>query len=156
MHEALRDTIAEPGTLPTPGPVVTMMCHEHPDNAPERCVGWLANQLALGNVALRLRMTSCTNLAAIRLDGPQHPTFNDTLPKSNFLPNMDPDQQHKNRVNHLIADFQNDLFGPGGLFEEEEDNPQAYADHLKETRQVVGEPYAQKIEREKEQPSTEQ
>jgi hypothetical protein len=55
-----------------------MACHEMQDT---HCVGWLNHQLGPGNnVQLRLHMRGCTNAKAIRLRGPQHLTFEDTLP----------------------------------------------------------------------------
>lgn len=58
-----------------------MACHEHPEGAEAHCVGWLVNQLGPGNnIALRLVMRSCDNLANLSVDGPQHETFEDTLP----------------------------------------------------------------------------
>jgi hypothetical protein len=75
-HRALRSTIAEPGDW-THSHV--MACHE---TAEAHCIGWLVNQLGPGNnIALRLRIRSCTNAHAIQLRGEQHETFEDTLPQ---------------------------------------------------------------------------
>lgn len=58
-----------------------MACHEHPPGDEAHCIGWLANQLGPGNnIALRLQMMSCKNVAELKLDGPQHQHFEDTLP----------------------------------------------------------------------------
>ena len=78
-HQALRATIAEPGRLDAGGSCsVAMACHETND---AHCVGWLANQLGPGNnIPLRIRMMSCENADKIRLRGPQHSKFDDTLP----------------------------------------------------------------------------
>lgn len=78
-HRALADTIAEPGSLRDTGRA--MSCHEHPVSDEAHCVGWLINQLGPGNnIALRLRVMSCENIGQVQLDGPQHMTFEDTLP----------------------------------------------------------------------------
>lgn len=80
-HAGLSQTIAEPGALLGAGPLVAMACHEHPEGDEAHCVGWLVNQIGLGNnIALRMRMLSCENAAHIQLDGPQHERFEDTLP----------------------------------------------------------------------------
>lgn len=77
-HRALRVTIAEPGAL-HPRSAAVMACHEEHE---AHCVGWLVNQLGPGNnIGLRLRMISCTNAGEIRTIGPQHETFDATLPK---------------------------------------------------------------------------
>lgn len=72
-HHALVETIAEPGALPVPGaPLRAMACHET-DEA--HCVGWVNHQLGVGNnIALRLRMMSCSNIDKLRLRGEQHPS----------------------------------------------------------------------------------
>jgi hypothetical protein len=55
-----------------------MACHE---TAEGHCIGWLNHQLGPGNnIALRISMGSCDNAKAIRLRGPQHETFEETLP----------------------------------------------------------------------------
>ena len=85
MHEALADTIAQPGDLRSAfgGELRAMACHEHAPGDEAYCVGWLMNQLGPGNnIGLRLRMMSCENIRHVQLDGPQHETFEDTLPDS--------------------------------------------------------------------------
>lgn len=78
-HRALACTIAEPGSLQPTASV--MACHEHPEGAEAHCVGWLMHQLGRGNnIGLRLQMMTCENIGAVTLDGPQHRTFEDTLP----------------------------------------------------------------------------
>jgi len=79
-HAALASTIAEPGALTDPdAPLRVMACHETED---AHCVGWLNHQLGPGNnIALRLRIRSCTNASQLRLRGRQHPTFEATLPR---------------------------------------------------------------------------
>lgn len=80
-HKGLVSTIANPGDISTIGqPLHAMACHETHD---VHCVGWLHNQLGEGNnIALRLRMINCENAGAIRLRGPQHACFEDTLPNA--------------------------------------------------------------------------
>lgn len=79
LHKALAATIAEPGSLVDTGRM--MACHEHAASEEVHCVGWLMNQLGPGNnIGLRIRMMSCENAHALRVDGPQHETFEDTLP----------------------------------------------------------------------------
>lgn len=79
-HRALRETIAGNNGNPF-GPSKVMSCHEHSDHEGVYCVGWLVNQLGLGNnIGLRLRMLKCENIRDIVLDGEQHKTFEDTLP----------------------------------------------------------------------------
>lgn len=79
LHRNLRGTIAEPGSLRSTGRAFA--CHEHDASDEVHCVGWLVNQLGVGNnLPLRMQMLSCTNARAIRTHGPQHQTFEDTLP----------------------------------------------------------------------------
>ena len=76
-HRALKSTIA---LSPLESLTLTnvMACHE---TQSAHCIGWLANQLGIGNnLGLRLRMISCENAGKIRLRGEQHETFEDTLP----------------------------------------------------------------------------
>lgn len=55
-----------------------MACHEQHD---AHCLGWLKNQIKDNNITLRVSLLSCTNLDRIQLDGPQHPSFDYTLPE---------------------------------------------------------------------------
>lgn len=80
LHKGLARTIADPGSLRDSG--AAMACHEHAPGEEAHCVGWLVNQLGPGNnIGLRLRMLNCENAKHIQLDGPQHMTFSDTLPR---------------------------------------------------------------------------
>lgn len=80
LHKGLARTIADPGSLRDGG--AAMACHEHALGEEAHCVGWLMNQLGPGNnIGLRMRMLSCENVRLIQLDGPQHATFESTLPK---------------------------------------------------------------------------
>lgn len=81
-HRNLKATIANPDHIDLEealtGTLKIMGCHEM-DEA--HCVGWLVHQLGPGNnIALRISMASCTNAKRIRLRGPQHETFEETLP----------------------------------------------------------------------------
>jgi hypothetical protein len=81
-HRGLVSTIAEPAALPD-GPMVSMACHEHNVSDGVHCVGWLHQQMTVGNnIGLRMMLLSCDNLDAVKVDGPQHETFEDTLPKN--------------------------------------------------------------------------
>jgi Family of unknown function (DUF6283) len=81
-HQALRETIATPGdvsALLAGMPMPVMTCHE---TEAAHCLGWLMHQLGPGNnLALRLEVMTCTNLKQVRLCGPQHATFEETLPR---------------------------------------------------------------------------
>ncbi len=79
-HAALRNTIAAPGELRLGG-LRLMACHETPPGAELPCVGWLLHQLGPGNnIALRLAVSAGRIDANVRMVGPQHPRFEDTLP----------------------------------------------------------------------------
>lgn len=80
-HAALRSTIAEPAHLSF-GPLRMMACHEMPRGCELPCVGWLAQQLGVGNnLALRLLVISGRVDGDVETVGPQHERFEDTLPK---------------------------------------------------------------------------
>jgi hypothetical protein len=47
------------------------------------CVGWLHNQLGVGNnIGLRIKMMKCDNIAEMKVYGEQHRRFEDTLPQN--------------------------------------------------------------------------
>ncbi len=76
-HRKLKETIAEPETINL-GTLRIMACHETHELA---CVGWVANQLGPGNnIGLRLACMRDRKLADVETVGPQHETFEDTLP----------------------------------------------------------------------------
>jgi Family of unknown function (DUF6283) len=81
-HQALQGTIAAPAdvsALVAGTPLRVMACHE---TEAAHCVGWLMHQLGPGNnLALRIRAMACTNLGQVRLVGPQHATFEATVPR---------------------------------------------------------------------------
>lgn len=79
LHRDLAGTIAEPGSLRPSGRAFA--CHEHDADEKVHCVGWLVHQLGPGNnIPLRMQMISCENARAIRVQGEQHRSFEDTLP----------------------------------------------------------------------------
>ena len=80
-HEALADTIAEPGVPRVGGELRMMACHYSREGADRVCVGWLSHQLGPGNnIALRLRVSRDPRLQRFATEGPQHARFEDTLP----------------------------------------------------------------------------
>ena len=77
-HQALKNTIAEPGALDFSKAISIMACHELHE---AHCIGWMAHQLGRGNnLALRLKMITCTNIEKMQTVGKQHPNFESTLP----------------------------------------------------------------------------
>lgn len=79
-HKALSCTIAKDASFNKE--LKVMACHESSNDKPEHCIGWLNNQLGPGNnIPLRISMMHCSNISSIELDGLQHATFEDTLPK---------------------------------------------------------------------------
>lgn len=80
QHESLRATIAEPGALPTPGPVRVMSCHYSREGEDAVCVGWAVNQINEGNnLALRMVALRDTQFHHLETVGPQRERFEDTL-----------------------------------------------------------------------------
>lgn len=80
-HAALSKTIATPGQLSI-GWLKLMACHETPVGKELPCVGWLMNQLTVGNnIGLRLAVLRGRVSANIETVGEQHERFEDTLPK---------------------------------------------------------------------------
>jgi len=81
-HANLKNTIAVdacPGTLDA-----AMACHESPPKDEIVCIGWLHNQLGVGNnIPLRLAIALGDRRfpTDYTITGPQHNTFEDTLPK---------------------------------------------------------------------------
>ena len=59
-----------------------MACHETPVGAELPCVGWLAHQLGPGNnLPLRFAARQGQISTDFELDGEQHETFEETLPR---------------------------------------------------------------------------
>lgn len=78
-HCALKNTIVN-GFDPS-GVLRLMACHESKVGSDVVCVGWLHNQLTVGNnVMLRFAVVRGRISANYRLDGEQHLSFEDTLP----------------------------------------------------------------------------
>lgn len=61
-----------------------MACHHSNGEDEMYCIGWLHNQLGVGNnIALRIKMLSCENIKEVKTYGEQHERFDDTLPLIN-------------------------------------------------------------------------
>lgn len=81
-HKNLACTIADPNSQIITNKIQAMSCHEHSNDEQVYCIGWLYNQLGRGNnIALRIEFMHCENANEIKLNGKQHLTFKDTLPK---------------------------------------------------------------------------
>ena len=79
-HKNLAKTIANPGDIRFNGNV--MACHHSKEGQEIHCVGWLYNQLGVGNnIGLRLQMMRCENIRDLKIVGRQHERFEDTLPE---------------------------------------------------------------------------
>jgi len=79
-HRALSCTIARNGDLRGSNGRA-MACHHSEVGKEEHCIGWLVNQLGVGNnIGLRLQMMHCENAKDIEVYGEQHERFEDTLP----------------------------------------------------------------------------
>lgn len=82
-HRGLSSTIAQEGVFNLGQTLEMMACHHSEPGAPEPCVGWLHNQLGVGNnIGLRLLAMKWENVGDLTIYGRQHPTFEDTLPNS--------------------------------------------------------------------------
>ena len=80
-HARLDGTIATPGELRLRGKLRIFACHESTKGRELPCVGWLVNQLGVGNnILLRLACSQGLVDANVRTVGPQHDCFEDTLP----------------------------------------------------------------------------
>ncbi len=82
-HGNLKSTIAKPGDLSNLGSATlnVMACHHSKDGQEQHCVGWLNNQLGVGNnIMLRMQMMNCENIKDLKTVGEQHERFEDTLP----------------------------------------------------------------------------
>lgn len=80
-HRNLENTIAKEGEINL-GKMNVMACHHSDGNDQMYCVGWLHNQMGVGNnIGLRIAMRGCENLRDIKLTGEQHERFSDTLPQ---------------------------------------------------------------------------
>lgn len=80
-HKNLKSTIANAGDINF-GALNAMACHHSSGDDNMFCVGWLHNQLGIGNnIGLRIRMLKCENLSELKVYGKQHSKFEQTLPK---------------------------------------------------------------------------
>ena len=83
-HKALEKTIAKAGEINIGGTQLVMACHHSDGNDEMYCVGWLNNQLGVGNnIGLRIQMMRCENIRDMKVVGEQHERFEDTLPENN-------------------------------------------------------------------------
>jgi hypothetical protein len=81
LHRDLDVTISEPGTASLLRRSPMMACHDSPVGKEQPCVGWVTNQLGVGN-NLGLRMLALDGrFRNLRTEGPQHARLEDTLPK---------------------------------------------------------------------------
>ena len=81
-HANLKETIADPNHINL-GVMKAMACHHSSGHDNMYCVGWIHNQLGVGNnIGLRLRMLKCENISELKVYGEQHESFEATLPKS--------------------------------------------------------------------------
>lgn len=80
-HTNLKNTIAKEGEINL-GAINVMACHHSNGNDQMYCVGWLNNQLGVGNnIGLRMQMMRCDNINHLKTYGTQHNRFQDTLPE---------------------------------------------------------------------------
>lgn len=80
LHKQLKRTIRS-GTESMFGANHVMACHYSREGAETMCAGWLDNQLGAGNnIGARMRVGGGV-WPSPEVDGEQHDTFEDTLPK---------------------------------------------------------------------------
>ncbi|MCU0547274.1 MAG: DUF6283 family protein [Oscillatoriaceae cyanobacterium Prado104] len=84
QHQSLRNTIAIDGDISGIGryyKIHKMACHQPTNNdEPYECVGWLHNQLGIGNnIPLRISMAHCENAKDIQVTGQQKKHFEETF-----------------------------------------------------------------------------
>ena len=81
LHEGLACTIAKDLRLLS-GTLLLMACHESRPACELVCIGWLHNQIGVGNnLPLRLAQLRDPRLQRYELAGEQHEAFEDTLPE---------------------------------------------------------------------------
>ena len=81
MHQNLDSTIADPGAINFGKGIKAMACHNSPEDQQYHCIGWLENQIGVGNnIGLRMQMLNCENADEVEVFGEQHERFVDTLP----------------------------------------------------------------------------
>jgi hypothetical protein len=85
-HANLESTIAKEGELNIGKTLAVMACHHSKGEQQDHCIGWLHNQLGVGNnIGLRIAMMRCENIREIKTYGKQHERFEDTLPENKKL-----------------------------------------------------------------------
>ena len=78
LHENLSSTIAKDNSIGNQ--LKIMACHHSSDGYERHCIGWVANQLGVGNnISLRLQFRHCSNAQNIKLKGKQKQNFQQTL-----------------------------------------------------------------------------
>lgn len=81
LHKNLDQTIAQ--DLRFGCSLKSMACHYSNKDDENYCIGWLNNQLGVGNnIGLRFKMMDYSNLKDVKLLGEQHSSFEDTLPEN--------------------------------------------------------------------------
>lgn len=81
LHADLKDTIANPGEFLLRS-IRAMACHETPIGKELPCVGWIHNQMGVGNnIGLRLQVATGGIDGNVEVVGEQHQRFEYTLPK---------------------------------------------------------------------------
>jgi hypothetical protein len=78
QHYGLESTIAKEGDFNI-AKLKIMACHESTESTPEHCIGWVHNQLGVGNnIGLRIAMAR-GDFTDIEVFGEQFKTFEETL-----------------------------------------------------------------------------
>jgi len=81
LHESLRCSIRSGLDSLFGGPLRAMACHYSKPGKEFACAGWLHNQFGVGNnIGVRLAIAT-RKLPVPKVDGDQHESFEDTLPK---------------------------------------------------------------------------
>lgn len=81
LHAGLKGTVANPGEV-SAKPLRVMACHKTPIGKELPCVGWIHNQMGVGNnIGLRVKVAIGEINGDVEIVGEQHQTFEDTLPK---------------------------------------------------------------------------
>ena len=82
-HCALKDTIETGLESIYNSSNKVMACHHSNGHDEMYCIGYLNNQLGVGNnIGLRIKFMQCENADKITVKGKQHQNFDDTLPKN--------------------------------------------------------------------------
>jgi hypothetical protein len=78
LHIGLDPTISN-GSLNL-GSIKAMACHYFKDGQEDYCIGWLWNQIGIGNnIGLRMKMRFCENFKEVEVIGEQVETFAETF-----------------------------------------------------------------------------